>query len=162
MFRRSNFKRPINSVKNILDATALTVSAGVITTVDLMTVVNDYAGGAIEVPVGAVVRGVYLFFQIQPQTLKVAIEAYVAKVPPGLTLPVPGATGGDSGRRFILHEEKGIPGPSNNGSPPSTFRGYVKLPRGRQRVGESDRLVLRVSSAGAYDMCAKAIYKWYS
>ncbi len=156
------YKRPVNSVKNILDGTFLGVAAGVITTADVITNVNTYAGGAIEVPTGAVIRGIYLFVQIQPQAVASQVDMYVGKFPPGSVLPVPGATGGNVNRRFILHEEKGIPGAANNGSPPHTFRGYVKLPRGRQRIGETDRIVVRISSATAYDACVKSIYKWYS
>lgn len=165
VFRRgSNYKRPINSIKNILDATSIGVAGAVNTTIDLITTVNSYAGGAIEVPTGAVVRAVYVFIQIIPQAAQGICDFYIAKADAATVavLPVPGVTGGDPQRRFILHEEHGLPGVFNNGAAPLTFRGVIKLPRGRQRIGEGDRMVVVGRCSTAYDFCVKAIYKFYT
>ncbi len=154
--------RPINSVKNIVDGTFLTVAAATVTSVDLALSVNDYAGAVNEVPIGAKVSSIYLFVQIQQQAVNSNVDWYVGKFPAGLAaLPVPGATGGDITRRFILHEEKGIPGPVNNGSPPLTFKGVIRIPRGRQRFGEAESIKLQLRGAAAYDACVKCIYKFY-
>ncbi len=162
-YRRALARRPINSVKNIQDSTAIGVAAGVTTTVTLAAAVNDYAGGNADVPIGAKVSSIYVFFQIQPQAAQGQVDAYIIKASTTQMAgaPAPGATGGSPTRRFILHEEKGIPGAYNNGSPPLTFRGVIKLPRGRQRFGEDDLVQIRVSCATAYDFCVKAIYKFY-
>lgn len=161
--RRGLRLRPINSVKNIVDSTNIGVAAGVTTDVDLAIAVNTYAGAVTDVPIGAKVSHVYLFFQIQPQAAQGNVDAFIAKAEGSIVaaLPVPGATGGSSHRRFILHEEKGIPGVFNNGSPPLTFRGVIKIPKGRQRFGENDFLRLRLRCSTAYDTCVKAIYKFY-
>ncbi len=162
VFRRGNNLRPINSVKNIIDGTFLTVGAGVTTAVQLSKVVNDYTGSVDEVPIGSKIASMYLFVSIQQQSVNSNVDFYIWQNPAAqLTAPVPGATGGNSGRKYILHEEKGLPGPSNNGSPPHIFRGVVRIPRGRQRQGENDLIELRARGAAAYDLCVKCIYKFY-
>lgn len=160
--RRGLALRPINSVKNIVDSTNIGVAAGVATDVNLAVTVNDYTGaGVTEVPIGAKVRSIYLFFQIQPQAAQGQVDAFVIDRPQGVTLPAAGGTGGSSARKFILHEEKGIPGTFNNGAPPLTYRGVIRIPRGRQRMAEGDAIILRLNCSTAYDCCVKAIYKFY-
>jgi len=163
--RRLNLsKRPINSVKNIVDSTNIGVAAGVTTDVVLGDAVNNYAGAVTEIPIGARVSAVYLFLQIQPQAAQGNVDWYFAKVPRGATfvsMPVPGATGGNPDRKLIYHEEKGIPGTFNNGASPLTFRGVIKIPKMRQRMGEDDRFGVRFRCSTAYDACVKCIYKFY-
>ncbi len=155
--------RPINSVKNIVDGTFLTVAAGVTTVMTLGTGVNAYAGGTVDIPIGAKVSSIYLFVQIQQQAVNSNVDWFMWKAPGNLaaTMPTPGATGGHINRKYILHEEKGIPGPVNNGSPPLTFRGVIKIPKGRQRFGEADSMRINMRGAAAYDACVKCIYKFY-
>lgn len=165
MPRRGLALRPINSVKNIVDGTFIGVAASVTTNVLIGDGVNTYAGGTTEIPIGAKVRSVYLFFQIQPQAAQGNVDAFFFKASPteatALLAVTPGVTGGSTSRRFILHEEKGIPGIYNNGASPHTFRGVLKIPRGRQRIGEGDKIYLRIRCSTAYDACVKVIYKFY-
>lgn len=160
---RGLFLRPINSVKNIVDSTTLGVAAGTVTNVTLANAVNDYTGASATVPIGSKVHGVYLFFQIILQSVGTNVDMYVWKGPQTLqgSMPIPGATGGDQNRKFILHEEKGIPGTLNNGASPLTFRGVIKLPKGRQRMAENDLLEIKFRGAAVYDACIKCIYKFY-
>ncbi len=160
-YRRGMSLRPINSVKNIVDGTFLTVAAATVTSVNIGTVVNAYAGLVTDIPIGAKVSSVYYFIQVQPQAAVGVVDFYITKRPAGIVLPVPGTTGGDPARKYILHEEKGTPGVFNNGSPPLTFRGVVKIPRGRQRMAEGDDIRLQIRCSTAYDACVKAIYKFY-
>ncbi len=155
--------RPINSVKNIVDGTFLGVAAGTTTVVDLAVATNDYVGGVTEVPIGAKVNSIYLFFQIIPTAANNVVDAYVAKGPNTvlLTIPPPGTTGGTPNRKYIIHEEKGTPGHVAAGAPPLTFRGVLKIPKGRRRFGEDDRIKLLLRGGGIYDACVKCIYKFY-
>lgn len=153
--------RPINSVKNIVDNTSIGVAAATNTAITVATVVNAYAGGVSEVPIGAKVRSLYLFFQIIPQAVQGNVDVFVIRKPAGVVNPVPGATGGAPERKFILHEEKGIPGIFNNGAGPLTFKGVIKIPKGRQRMAEGDLIQVVARCSSAYDFCLKCIYKFY-
>lgn len=162
-YRAAFFKRPINSVKNIVDDTAIGVASGTQRVVTVAAGTNAYSGGVSEVPIGAKVSHVYIFAQMQPQAAQGDCDWYIWKGPGTLSaaMPTPGVTGGDNNRKYILHEEKGIPGVFNNGSNPLTFRGVIRIPRGRQRFGENDIIELRAVAPTVYDWCAKFIYKFY-
>ncbi len=132
------------------------------TTVNLAICVENPTGLVTDADVGSKIMSMYYFIQIQPQAVASNVDLYIHQSPSNsLTMPTPGATGGNINRKWILHEEKGVPGAANNGSPPLTFRGVVRIPKGRQRQGEADRIILRMTSATAYDACVKCIYKVY-
>lgn len=162
-FRRGLSLRPINSVKNIIDGVFLGVGAAGITNVNLAFAVNNYTGLSGEVPIGASVKSVYLFVQMLPTLGTANVDWYVIKgnTATVAAAPVPGATGGDVNRRFILHEEKGIPGNAGDGAYPLTFKGVIKIPRGRQRFGEGDFLRVIMRGADIHNACVKCIYKFY-
>ncbi len=161
-FRRGMSLRPINSVKNIVDGVFLGVAAATITPVQLALALNDYVGGASTVPIGSKVSSVYLFVQILPTAGTANVDWYIWKNPGNaLPRPVPGATGGNPQRKYIMHEEKGLPGNAADGAYPLTFKGVIKIPRGRQRWGENDNLELVLRGADIYNACVKAIYKFY-
>ncbi len=163
MRHRGMSLRPINSVKNIVDSVLLGVTGGTITNVDVAVTVNDYTGTANEVPIGCKISSVYLFIQILPALGTANVDWFIAKAPNAVitALPVPGATGGTLERKYILHEEKGIPGNAGDGAYPLTFKGVIKIPKGRQRFGEGDRIRIRVRGADDYNACVKCIYKFY-
>ena len=154
--------RPINSVKNIVDGTFLGVTAATVTDVSLALAVNSYGGAAGEVPIGASISSVYLFVQVLPATGTANVDWYIWKNPGnGLVGPVPGATGGNANRKHILHEEKGIPGNAADGAYPLTFKGVIKIPKGKWRWGEDDRLEVKIRGTDVYNACIKCIYKFY-
>ncbi len=160
--RQSLRLRPVNTRKEIIDSTLLGVAAGIKSTIDLVTVVNDYDGTVGTVVVGSTVGSIYLFVQINCETTSANVDWYIRKNPASqfaAGVPTPGATGGITTRRFIFHEEKGIPGSTSQGQSPLTFRGVIKLPPRFKRMGESDKIQLVLTAAVAHDICVKAIYK---
>ncbi len=162
---RKSFKSPINSIKNIVDSVNLGVAAATVTNIRICTAVNDYTGGVSTCKTGSTINGLYLFQQIISGDTGIAnADWYIWKGPAALaaTMPVPGATGGDPSRKYILHEEKGIPGNALDGAYPLTFKGVIVLPRGRRRMAEDDIIELKIRSADIYNACTKAIYKFYS
>lgn len=149
----------IRTRKEIVDSTLLAVAAATVSTVTVATVVNDYVGTNGTVEVGTNIKWIYLFVQILETATTSNVDFYVIKRPTGVVNPVPGATGGTLPRKYILHEEKGIPGNANDGAYPLTFKGVIKVPRGRQRMGEGDLLQIVLRGTGIYNACVKCIYK---
>ncbi len=160
-FRRGNNLRPINSVKNIVDSTLIGQGAASVVEVALGTAVNDYTGASATIPIGAKVSSIYLFVQLLPATGTANVDWYFMKRPSGIGAPVPGATGGDNARKWILHEEKGIPGNAADGAYPLTFKGVIKIPKGRQRWGEGDNMFVNLRGTDVWNACVKCIYKFY-
>lgn len=163
-FRRRSLGTIINSVKNIVDSTLLGVTGGTISNVTVGLSVNDYTGAATNFPTGAVVKSLYLFVQVLPATGTANVDWYIWKGPNAIAagMPVPGATGGDESRKYILHEEKGIPGNAADGAYPLTFKGVIKIPRGRQRMAENDQIQVKINGVDTYNACIKCIYKFYT
>ncbi len=162
--RRSNpLGSIINSTKEIVDGVFLAVAAGVITDVNLVASVNAYTGSSGTAPIGSKVFGIFLFVDIQPDTAVGNIDWYVWKGNPSLiaSMPIPGSTGADANRRFILHEEKGIPANRDTGGVPAEFKGVIVIPKGRQRLGEGDVTRIRIRCSSAYSACIKCVFKWY-
>ncbi len=149
----------IHSRKEIVDSTLLAVGAAVNSNVLVADAVNDYTGIVGQVEVGSVIKSIYLFVQVLPTAGTANVDFYVIKRPNGITDPVPGAVGGTSARKYVLHEEKGIPGNASDGAYPLTFKGVVRIPKGRQRMAEGDDIRVVIRGADIYNACVKCIYK---
>ncbi len=162
MARFKKYLHPVNTVKNIVDGVFLGSAAATNREIDIVDVVNDYTGVNATVPIGATVRSFYLFFQtISTGTGTSNHDWYIIKDPGGqLSVPVPGATGGSLNRKWIIHEEKGLPGNDSDGAYPLTFKGVIKIPRHMQRCGEGDKIMIVHRSADISNICVKAIYKF--
>ncbi len=177
VFRRSMALRPINSIKNVFDASGI-MAASTNTSLALMIfgVRNADLATANEVNTGSKVNGVFLeiFFYSEGGELTnevPLVDWYILKDDGnsyGVTfnptnLPTPGATGVHANKRKILHEEKGLSG-GGDGSltgVPMVFKGVIRIPRGKQRWAENDVLRVCARSNFATKFCVKAIYKWY-
>lgn len=157
--RVARFRPIIHTRKEIVDGTFLAVAGAGITTTTVATVVNDYIGTAGTVEVGSKIKWIYLFVQIIETASTSNVDFYVIKKPSSVVNPVPGATGGNVARKYILHEEKGIPGNAADGAYPLTFKGVIKIPRGRQRMAEGDLIAVVMRGTGIYNACLKCIYK---
>jgi len=153
--------RPINSVKDIVDGVFLGVAAATTTTFTVSSTVNDYTGVVATCPIGAKISSVYVFAQVLPTLGTANVDWFMAKIPTGVVLPTPGATGGNAARKFILHEEKGIPGNAGDGAYPLTFKGVIRIPKGRQRMAEGDVIRILFRGVDIHNICVKAIYKFY-
>ncbi len=151
------------SNKNVFDSTLLGVAAGVTSELTVAAAVNDYTGGAADVPIGARIKSVYLFVQIISTTGTSNADWYLMKRPginSSVAPPTPGTIGGNKARKFVLHEEKGIPGNAGDGAYPLTFKGVIKIPKQYQRMGEDDDIMVVLRSADISNACVKAIYRW--
>ncbi len=157
--RVARFRPIVHTRKEIIDSTLLGVTAATNSTVSVATAINDYAGAVGTVEVGSKIKWIYLFVQIIETATTSNVDFYVIKKPSAVVNPTPGATGGNVARKYILHEEKGIPGNSNDGAYPLTFKGVIKIPRGRQRMAEGDILQVIIRGTGIYNACLKCIYK---
>ncbi len=155
----ARFRPIVNTRKEIVDSTLLGVAAGTNTVTAVATAVNDYTGVVGTVEVGSKISWVYLFVQIISTAGTANVDFYIGKFPSGTTAPVAGATGGTPERKWIFHEEKGIPGNASDGAYPLTFKGVVKIPRGRQRMAEGDRILVVTRGTDAHNACIKCIYK---
>ncbi len=66
-------------------------------------------------------------------------------------------------KKNVLFTTQGILG-ENSANPTPVFRGWIKIPRGKQRFGLDDRLRLNIAAIGAADIigCGLTVYKSYN
>lgn len=154
---------PVKSVKEVLDTTLVGITGGVTTNLTLAQTLQDYAGSQFTHPVGAALRSIYLFVQIITIAANANVDWYIYKrrgEQQAADFPIPGVTGASVVRNQIFHEEKGIPG-DNADVNPLTFRGVIKIPRSFQRCRRGDEINIRFRGSADYQLCVKAVYKWF-
>ncbi len=177
VFRRQNL-RPINSRKNVVDASSV-IPAGTNTVFDNIIAGVDQADlpSVEEVTTGSRVNGMYLSFFAISEGGEIANEVplvdwYIIKDSGGAFgtafdathLPTPGTTGVHINKRWILHEEKGLTGGGDVSlaGVPMIFKGVIGIPKHMRRIAIGDIFKICVRSNFATKMCTKFIYKWYS
>ncbi len=128
------------------------------------------------VPTGAKVSSFYMSFFAISEGGEIAAEIplvdwYVIHNPGGAfgvtfdanNLPTPGSTGNHKNKRHIFHEEKGLAGggDASLSGVPMVFKGVIKIPRGRQRVGQDD--IIQICGRANFNtkFCIKTVYKHY-
>ncbi len=167
-FRRGYARRPVNSIKHIIDSEGvLTGGLGsantIATAVPNVDTVNFNPG---DIRVGGTINGFFLSIFIIGATgapVNGAFDWFLMKLHDQQTAPVPGNTGVSKLRNQIIHEEKGLVG-SGDGTP-MVFKGVIAVPKGMRRMREGDSwiITLRNTQQGSDDgqFCLKAIYKSY-
>ncbi len=67
-------------------------------------------------------------------------------------------------KKNILHIHQGLSANDGVGNPVPVFRGWVKIPKSKQRFGLGDRFVISIANPGANTLtyCGIAIYKEYT
>ncbi len=159
---------PVNSVKKVVDASgALAIGAVSINTLANVAPTAWVDAANVDVPEGCHINSIYIsLFMYLDESVGVVtplLEWFICKNPgSNLTFPAPGATGGNDNRRWVLHEEKGLASDVGSGGTPMVFKGVIRIPRGKSRMGMDDQIQLRIVSPNHQAwFCLKAIYKFY-
>ncbi len=178
VFRRGSSLRPVNSRKNVIDASSV-IAASTNTVFDNIVVGVDQADLATvdEVTTGSRINGFYMSYFAISEGGEIANEVplvdwYVIKDSGGAFgttfdaahLPTPGATGSHVNKRWILHEEKGLSGGGDVSlaGVPMIFKGVIGIPKHMRRIAIGDIFKICVRNNFATKMCTKFVYKWYS
>jgi len=160
---------PINSAKHIPQTTLTSISIGTVVNIDLARVSALSAPDpaiAVEIAQGTVIKAIYLEYWIQgagaqPGTYSVLIEKAVNSSA-GITNGAFAVLHTYINKKNVLETHQGIVGDSNS-NPIPVFRGWVKIPKGKQRFGIGDALVLTLRSiTETTEICGFAIYKAYN
>ncbi len=160
-------KAVINSVKHIVQKSLQLIQEQTIANVAIVRVLDTISNPP-DVVVGSVIKAVYLEYWLlgesaQPCTCTWSLE----KLPNDGTAM--SQTQGQNlhdypNKKNILHIGQGIIGDSNS-NPIPVMRGWYKIPKGKQRFGQGDELLVNFSVIGETDngmeLCGVAIYKEY-
>ncbi len=156
---------PINSEKHIVQFPLDSVGSSALKQLTIAESVNVPASTVSECRVGAVIKAVYVEFWVNSDDAALASALATFEKVPGNSTSITYAQGN------ILHDypnKKNIFEAHQGNVPPNVqqgiplFRGWIKIPKGKQRMGLDDKLVVNFSGIGnGLNFCGLAIYKEY-
>ncbi len=147
---------PINSVKHYVHLTNNILASGALIAHELVSaVVAPATSNAQDVREGAIVKAVYIEIWIQndggtgtDNQFNVAVE----KIPTSgiaMTYAQSLNLGSYPNKKNIFYTSQGVQGASVDGVPAvPVLRNWILIPKGKQRFGLGDRLILNISSTG--------------
>ncbi len=159
----------IHSEKHYVQFSIATVTASAATSFPIIeSVAVDAKNTVSEVVEGAVIKAVYVEFWIRSAEADVGASGQAVLVKLGgdqatLTTVEMAALGDYTNKKNILYTTMGLYN-DDQGNATAIIRGWVKIPKSKQRFGLGDSLELRVFAGGAIDLhvCGFATYKEYT
>lgn len=170
MPRSRRMLAPINSIKHYVHRAEVLIAIGGIlnhTVVDAVIAPATAAPG--EVIQGAVIKAVFIEFWLSGDAISGTNSQFNLTVEkkrdlePDMTFAQSANLGGYPNKKNILYTTQGIV-PSVQGGAGSTtpvLRSWISIPKGKQRFGLDDQLMVNISAVQALQVCGIAIYKEY-
>lgn len=161
-------KAVVNSVKHIVQLSLTTIQEQTMQNVVILRVVDSQPTAQSHVVVGSVVKAVYLEYWLlgesaQPCTATWSFE----KLPndgTAMTQTQGQALNTYPNKRNVFNVGQGVVGDSNT-NPIPIYRGWFKIPKGKQRMALGDELLINISCVGEADngveVCGLAVFKEY-
>lgn len=159
---------PIHTIKHYVHRANTNIATGVALVIN---VVNVVAKGATrdspdDIEEGAIIKAVHFEYWITG-VLDGATSQFafiVAKLPSGSTNPT--ATdmanlGSWENKRNILFSSQGVLPEGESGQSIPVIREWLKIPKGKQRFGLQDRLIVAFFAVGTLQVCGLSTYKEY-
>ncbi len=162
-------KAPINSIKHYVQFANTQITSGSIRVVPLIdAVVAPATSNAFDVIQGAVIKAIYVEFWLGGDD-SIGVESqFVFTIEKNRTTETdPTATNllalaSYPNKKNILYTTQGIiPSMLDGGMTIPVFRGWVKIPKGKQRFGLADQFIVSCTTVGATRFCGFATYKEY-
>jgi len=158
--------RPIvKSVKHIVQFPLDQITTGTIQNIVLIDGVNNTASNlAQEVQEGAEVRAVFVELLLQNTANLGEAIVTLEKTPlsgAGVNFAQSAALFTYVNKKNILYTHQGLTSNDGIGNPQMICNRWFKIPKGKQRFGLGDRLILSIANVSANDLnrCGLAIYK---
>ena len=158
-------KPVIHSQKHLVQQSRSTVATVSTTALDIILSVSTADKTAVdEVEEGAVIKAVFVELWILDSSNDGSFVITLEKLPASIAPPAfanMNALGSWKNKKNILYTTQGLSPNDGVGNPVPIIRQWFKIPKGKQRFGLSDELVLNVCNNGAnnLDICGVFIYK---
>ncbi len=159
---------PITSEKHYVPRTSFAVAAGAIAnhTIAEGIVLSAVGAATSDVRTGAVVKNIFCELWVVGTNagLECQFNLTVEKIVAGgvaMTNAQSQNLQSYANKKNILYTTQGIVGRTGTNGVP-VIRNWVKIPKGKQRIGLGDRLVINVAcNAGDLRICGMFLYKEY-
>ncbi len=168
MFHRRRMVAPINSIKHYVQMENSDIASGAKRTQNLVAAVGQASVAATQdVVEGSIIKAVYIEFWIHSEAVagtENKFQLAIDKEPAGvaaMTFAQMNNMMAYPNKKNVLYFSQGVLGDLTTQSVP-VFRDWLKIPKGKQRFGLGDELVLTVSATGAvFASCGFAVFKEY-
>ncbi len=168
--RHRRMLAPINTNKHYVHQTPLTVVNGTMRNLTVAdSVVAPATANSFSVEEGSVIKAVWLEMWLvglgttgNTSTFTITVEKLPANQT-AMTLTQSANLGGYPNKKNILYTTQGIIGASADTGPIPLVRQFFLIPKGKQRMGLSDRIMLNLNNSGTtdYQICGIFTYKEY-
>ncbi len=161
-------KQIVHSVKHYVQFPIDQIGTGTIQNITLVKAVEStVANAATEVEEGSIIKAVYVQLLLQNQSNLGEFICALEKAPnnsAGMTFAQSASLFTYNNKKNIFYVSQGLTSNDGVGNPQVTIRQWFKIPKGKQRFGLGDALVLSIAnvSANNLDRCGFATYKEYS
>ncbi len=160
-------KSPINSTKHYVQMSLATVAAAAVTNTELVDAIAlaSVGAGAEECRSGCVIKAIYIELWVRGQdTSPGAFQVALTKVDGGGSNPTFANMGNMmdfEGKKQVFYFSQGLSNVSGADAVP-VFRGWLKIPKGKQRFGLRDKFIVSVAALALdVNFCGFATYKEY-
>ncbi len=157
----------IHSTKHYVQTSIGTVTAGAITSVIVVDAVAVQNKNTVsEVEEGATVKAVYLELWIRSAATAASSFTFVfCKLPSGTNTPAVAdiaALGNWDNKKNVFYTTQGLTNDVDS-SAMVLYKGWIKIPKGKQRMGLGDRLSWHLEAVGqSINFCGFTTYKEYT
>ncbi len=156
-------KANIKTIKHIFHTPATTIASGAQLAITLVDTVVEGAARAtaVDVEEGARIESVFVEYWIQGVTAAKTATWCILKRPAnvaGPTFAQMANLGGYPNKKNILNTGQGIAPTSGNVM--NIYKGWIRIPKGKQRFGIDDKLSMNVAAVGTnVILCGIVIFK---
>ncbi len=159
-------RAPIHSKKHYVQTSLTSVTTGAEVDIPLVFAVETPTS-VLEVVEGAIVKAVYWELWVIGTTADQFFTIIFAKYPGGVnaaTITEMAALGDWDNKKNILYTTQGLAANDGVSNPIPIYRGWIKIPKGKQRMGLGDTIKFQVASRGdaTINVCGFATYKEYT
>ncbi len=159
-------KAPIHSQKHVIQNSLFAIAGGALTTVTIVNAVNVVNKNlSSEVEQGSIIKAVYVEYWLTGDdavqgTAIVTLEKLSAAATT-MTAAQSGALDSYPNKKNVLFTFMGLT-PPNTQYPMVAVKGWIKIPRGKQRFGLDDKLLINFhGQSDGLQVCGFSIYKEY-
>jgi len=161
-------RAPIHSDKHYVQMSLTTVTTGAEVDVVLIDAQEGtVANQVFEVVEGAVVKAIFVELwcigSVNDQFFTIILQKLSSGATPA-SITQMAALGTYTNKKNILYTTQGLASNDGIGDPMPVIRQWFKIPKGKQRFGLGDKMVIQVASRGDANIvfCGFATYKEYT
>ncbi len=153
----------INTAKHLRQFSLATIAAGAISNFTLANAVAVPAGGATEVREGSVLKAIYIEMWIQTDDAALGSSIITLEKLPGSATAMTAAESAllndYDNKKNVFYTQMGLT-PNNVTYPMAVIKGWYKIPKGKQRMGLEDAIILNIhAQSNGLSVCGFTVYK---